>query len=92
MERRSPHALLCVWLGKARKLQDTGGLDENELEILRHKVFGRLSAASKTLTSHFIDARIQLVSAISLSMSEALYFELRSHVASQMANPFVVDD
>ena len=50
------HALLCVWLGKARKLQDTGGLDENELEILRHKVFGRLNAASKTLTSHFIDA------------------------------------
>ena len=36
--------------------------------------------------------RIQLVSAISLSMGEALFLELRSHVASQMPNPFVVDD
>ena len=50
------HALFCVWLGKARKLQDTGGLDEDELDTLHHQVFGRLNAASKTLTSHFIDA------------------------------------
>ena len=46
----------------------------------------------KNRLEELVDARIQLVSAISLSMGEALFLELRSHVASQMPNPFVVDD
>jgi hypothetical protein len=50
------HELLCVWLGKARKLQDTAGLTDQEQEILRNQVFGRLNAVSKTHTSQFIEA------------------------------------
>lgn len=54
--REARHAQLCVWLGKARKMQDIGGLSGKEQDDLHHQVFGRLNAVNKELTGLFIDA------------------------------------
>ena len=53
--RSEQQAMLCIWAGRARVLQDQGGLGDDEQRTLRH-VFAALNRLSKRHMPGFVEA------------------------------------